>query len=649
MVIKKLKISLLIIMIITILSVFSACDNQISSSSISAKEGIIDLSNIYFEDNFINLDGEWEFYWEQLIEPDQINKDNMTGYIKVPGSWNKYLKNQGLGDKSKSNGYGSYRLTLIMEEDSKLALRIPRMHTAYKLWLNGELAASAGTVGESRATSKAQYLPKRIFLDANKGKNEIIIQVSNFHHRNGGILENIKLGDVDQILRIRYKSLAKSILIFGCLIIMAIYHISLYLNRRKDNFNLYFGLVCLSFGIRSLMYGENFFIYLFPNFSWEITHKIVTLSFYLGVPILVEFFYSLFPKYFSKTINKLIKIVSIIFGLLVILTPARIFTVFNPLYQIWTVLIIIYTTINMVRILIKKEKDGWILFIGAISFFIGSINEILFHSILKNDRIIDLNSPFMRSFLFKQDNSSSAGLLIFAIANSLLLARKFTNSLSHEEMLVDKLARVNKNLDSMVLKRTEELLESKDKIEEQKLELEEKNQQLETLSLKDSLTNLWNRRKYNEVIALRWLENQRYQRPITLMLIDIDYFKRYNDKYGHMAGDDCLKKVAHFTANHFSRSTDTVIRYGGEEFLVLLSEIEEKNALLMAENLRKGIENLKIPHVDSLISDYITVSIGISSAIPGKGFGHEDLFRIVDKALYQAKNTGRNKVIFLSD
>jgi diguanylate cyclase (GGDEF)-like protein len=219
--------------------------------------------------------------------------------------------------------------------------------------------------------------------------------------------------------------------------------------------------------------------------------------------------------------------------------------------------------------------------------------------------------------------------------------------LEQEEVMTAKLTEVNKNLDELVLQRTKALVESNERIEHQKLELEKINRDLQHLSLKDPLTGLWNRRKYDETINLEWHRCLRYQRSIALILIDIDYFKQLNDTYGHMAGDECLAKIGETIKNSLSRSTDMAARYGGEEFVVLLTETGKEDAIKIANMLRQKIEALTIPHRQSSVSSYITVSIGVTFTIPNSNSSLSDLFKVVDKALYQAKAAGRNQVKFL--
>lgn len=632
---------ILLTILLVIIQALGGCSSQASYPRPKAENGVISLTQTQFDNDVVQLDGEWEFYWQQLLEPDEIDSDRLTGYISIPSSWNNYKVNEGT---ISGDGYATYRLIFLTEEKEKLALKIPRVRTAYKLWVNGELSASAGTVGTTRDTMIPQYIPQVAFLESQPGENEIVIQVSNFYHRSGGLLESIKLGSEKQILKIRDKNVANNILLFGCLAVMGAYHLALFYFRRKNTPALYFGAFCILIGIRTLLVGECFLLYLFPGFSWEIAHRIMTLTYYLGVPLIMMFFLSVFPAYFNIRIIKMAQIIGVVFAILVLLTPARIFTLVNPLYQIWTIIVIIYIFIALTKIAIRKEKDSWLIILGAVAFLLTTLNDVIFLSIWMND-----NGPAYLKTVFRKGNLSSVGQLIFAFANSLLLAKKYSESLEQEEIANLKLIEVNTNLDKIVSHRTEALIKSNEKIEQQKLELEKINHQLKKLSLKDPLTKLGNRRQYDRIIISEWNQCLRHQRPIALILLDIDFFKKYNDYYGHLAGDECLTKIGQTIKDSLSSLTDKVVRYGGEEFIAILPDTEKEDAIKIAEILRQHIEALHIPHLQSTVSNYVTVSIGVTSAIPDTNSSHEKLFEVADKALYQAKAGGRNQVVFLYD
>lgn len=173
-------------------------------------------------------------------------------------------------------------------------------------------------------------------------------------------------------------------------------------------------------------------------------------------------------------------------------------------------------------------------------------------------------------------------------------------------------------------------------------QLEEANAQLKRLTLIDGLTGIANRWHFDEFIEKEWHRNMRDNKPIALIMGDIDFFKNYNDTYGHQAGDDCLKQVAAILNNIAKRPGDLAARYGGEEFAVILSGTDLKQAGVLAENANKKLKQTRIPHSDSQAADYVTLSLGVASIIPRHGTKPYDLIKAADKALYKAKNSGRN-------
>lgn len=171
------------------------------------------------------------------------------------------------------------------------------------------------------------------------------------------------------------------------------------------------------------------------------------------------------------------------------------------------------------------------------------------------------------------------------------------------------------------------------------------NLKLHNLSSQDGLTGIANRRKLDDVLEKEWKRMYREKKPLSLILFDIDFFKLYNDYYGHQAGDTCLKSVAHAIAKSFNRSGDLAARYGGEEFLSVMPNTDINGALHMAELIRVAVEKLEIEHVKSNISPYVTLSLGVSSCIPGPGLSIEKLIEAADKSLYMAKQQGRNRTV----
>ena len=173
-------------------------------------------------------------------------------------------------------------------------------------------------------------------------------------------------------------------------------------------------------------------------------------------------------------------------------------------------------------------------------------------------------------------------------------------------------------------------------------QLEFANEQLELAASTDGLTEVANRRVFDERLDTEWRRCRRSGLPLSILMIDIDHFKRFNDLHGHVAGDECLRAVAFALSNTLSRAADLVARYGGEEFVAILPETDEDRAALLAEELRRQVEELRFEDLSP--SAIITISIGVATEIPSKGRSADKLLRGADSSLYTAKNTGRNLV-----
>jgi len=171
---------------------------------------------------------------------------------------------------------------------------------------------------------------------------------------------------------------------------------------------------------------------------------------------------------------------------------------------------------------------------------------------------------------------------------------------------------------------------------------------LKILSEHDPLTGLANRRLFDHDLEREWQRAMRNSLPLTVMMIDVDFFKQYNDYYGHPKGDECLKQIAEIIQNNVQRATDCVARFGGEEFICLLPSLPLESAQQKAESLRLAVRQAQIPHQQSMLGSIVTVSIGIATLMPREGLSANDLIAKADAALYRAKGSGRDCVQVLN-
>lgn len=242
-------------------------------------------------------------------------------------------------------------------------------------------------------------------------------------------------------------------------------------------------------------------------------------------------------------------------------------------------------------------------------------------------------------------------MIMVAVRNYVLLLNGYVTQLEKEALAealaAEKLAveALNDSLEEDIRRRRA----AEADLREAKERAEELAQALERLSSLDGLTGIANRRRFDQMLTREWKRGAREQQPLALVMCDIDYFKQYNDRYGHQAGDACLRQLAALLDTSTRRGGDLAARYGGEEFAVLLPGTELENARALAETLRDKLQQLGIPHDASDVADVLTASFGVAALLPGRDGDPAGLVRAADEALYRAKHAGRNRVVAAGD
>jgi diguanylate cyclase (GGDEF)-like protein/PAS domain S-box-containing protein len=198
-------------------------------------------------------------------------------------------------------------------------------------------------------------------------------------------------------------------------------------------------------------------------------------------------------------------------------------------------------------------------------------------------------------------------------------------------------------------RQSEELAQKNLDLEQAKLELESANRELQRIASIDGLTKIANRRCFDKTLESEWRRMARYKQPLSLILCDIDFFKLYNDTYGHQGGDECLKAVAEILARNARRGGDLAARYGGEEFAVILPRTDAQGAIRVAELILSDLKARAIPHAGSKVSKFVTVSMGVAIAVFDNQISIEELIGDADRALYQAKLEGRDRIVCLNN
>ncbi|GFE69465.1 diguanylate cyclase domain-containing protein [Chroococcus sp. FPU101] len=226
-------------------------------------------------------------------------------------------------------------------------------------------------------------------------------------------------------------------------------------------------------------------------------------------------------------------------------------------------------------------------------------------------------------------------LTVVEAVHSYLQDKKLKEQTFKLKQLNEELERLTKEQSKIISQRTSEL--------------EKLNRELDRLAHLDGLTEVANRRQFDKCISTEWLRMCREKQPLSLILCDVDNFKSYNDQYGHLQGDDCLKKVAQTIAHSVKRPADLVARYGGEEFVIVLPYTSIEGAFTVAEEVRNAVQQLLIPNYTAQPLPYITISLGVATFIPSRHLSALALINAADKSLYQAKKRGRNQTVIYNE
>lgn len=413
----------ILILLITLSQILlSQCSRKTDKTYPKARDGVLNLqeSNWNFKtDGIITLDGMWDFYWSKLLYPEDFQFEHpptKSAILKVPGSWNGTEINQEI---LSGEGYATYKLSIPIEESQigqTLALKISYAATASKVWVNGNLISEDGKVGMSRKDMLPHYNSQ---IHSFKAENpiEIMIQVSNFNHKKGGLWQSLYLGLEEDIIKQNSSALFYDFFLFGVLCIMTIYHIGLYILRREENTYLFFGMFCFIISVRILFTGETWITTIVPNINWDLQIKIEYTTFYVSTQVFAGFVFYLYSAEFKRSLWIIMNIIGTVFVGIVVLTPPLFFTQTLPYFQIFTLLCGFYSIYALILAIIRKRVGAIAACVGWTIFFVAIIGDII------------VNELYGSSFL------APFGLFIFIFSQSFILSLIFSKTFQKTQSL----------------------------------------------------------------------------------------------------------------------------------------------------------------------------------------------------------------------
>ncbi len=390
-----------------------------SESQIKAEKGKLDLKSYNFLKNpNVKLDGVWEFYPSKLYKPSDFKNgvEEIPKFVSIPSLWDKTL----FPDSKTSNiGFGTYRLQITVPDSINIfALRLKRIESSYKIWINNKQIVEVGKVGNNiENTVPRQQTVTKVF-STNKTVLNLIIQVSNFRHRKGGIANSVIFGTAEKVIKQTRKSFEYELFIIGVLIIMAVFHFGLYVVRKKEWSLLFFGLLLISEIISMSTNGETLFMYYFPSADWLTLKKIDYISNFARITFFALFFYHLYKPIINRYFILVLSAINISATIFVLFTNLQTFSFTLIIFIILTALTLIYVLYSQIKVLVEGKEGALIPLIGTLVLLLTAVNDMLYVSGF-------LNSIYL----------VPAGLFVFIFAQSYLLSFNFSKLYKREEEL----------------------------------------------------------------------------------------------------------------------------------------------------------------------------------------------------------------------
>jgi len=404
----------------------------------------------------LNLNGTWDFYWKNFIFPDKIADAKMLSFLyNVPSSWDS---KEACKKVFPINGYGTFRAFIDnLTPGKEYGLFIPEVNCAYKLWVNGKYLGGVGKIAKTFEDEIPMVKPCLYKIKPKSKKIEIVIHASNFHDVRGGLTKEIKFSLLKS-LSVTYKNIqliyAFSI---GILFIMGIYHIIIFLSRKTEKSNFFFGLFFLLIALRTLIIGPRLIELLFENIHWSTMIKLEHLSMFLGLPAISKFIESLFPEETpKKIINFFVLPISFLFAGVALLTPIHLYARFLTFFMILVLFVSFFLIYIIFKAANKKREFALLLLFGYITLYFTVANDIMldFHIV---------NTTYLVPY----------GMIIFLLSQSVVLSIRFTNSFKQAENLSNLLKEKNvaiqaysNNLEEIVKARTDELVTQNKQLQE---------------------------------------------------------------------------------------------------------------------------------------------------------------------------------------
>lgn len=483
-------------LIFLLIPAFFAISTQSSTGQTpKVKNGILDLRNEKISDKFIIiLNGEWEFFWMRKLYPNDFqneNKPHPDTYGKVPSYWIDY---KGDNFKIEKYGYATYRAIILLPPNlrQRFGFHVPVFDSAFDLWLDGTLAASNGIPGKSESETQPGYKPTLVVFNNTSDTINIIINVSNYHHRRGGFWLPMTFGSFRLVQKATANKWAGDYATTGILTGFSLFFLIFFFLYTKDRIMAFFSLALIGMALRPL-FTSSFLIYDFFTISWSWTVRLEYFSLYFIMFGWSWFIDHLYPSKFIRYISVVVTIIFSLAFLATFIFPVRVFSYFMIVYYPSTFIYLSYAIIKSFLSIFNKNKIDIVYFGAFVLLTFGAAHDIIVSLGRSNTPI-----GYILSFV----------VIIFIFIQAVLLLYKWVKSFHEKERLQVQLEFLNRNLEEMISNRTKELQLRTEEIEKQNAKIAFQNKQLsETIQLKNKIFSVISHDLRSPVVNILYMLN----------------------------------------------------------------------------------------------------------------------------------------------
>lgn len=384
-----------------------------------AVEGVLDLRQWDFAaDGPVALNGQWEFFWNELLNPSappDEDRHHSPRFMPVPGSWVGYATDEG---RTEPEGFATYRLRVLLPADNHLALHIPYAQTAYQLWINEIPAGAGGVVATAPRDGVPAYRATLSRLPADAEIVDIVLHVSNFDFREGGLARSLYIDDAERAALKMQRDYAVGAILFGSSFIIGLYHLFLFLWQRERRSYLYLAILALVVALRTTLTGSQLIQILLPDMPWSLQIRLEYLTGYLAPLAFLYFFHTLFPREVAPIVRKGWFVIASVGIALTLVVPPRFSSQLIPFYLPLAASLIVYLFANIIVATVRKREGAPLLLSGAVVFLICSGLTLLYY----------------RGYFVEYDLLPH-GFVVFLLSQALLLAKRSSDAFRREKAL----------------------------------------------------------------------------------------------------------------------------------------------------------------------------------------------------------------------